>query len=96
MKIDYEGIALANSKKSQQFEVTRKDIFLALAKQVPGSEGKKVCRNVDVTLTLRALERIGGHAKNIAGHVIFLMTARDVRHESLASIRAEVLASHPD
>ena len=51
---------------------------------------------VDVTLTLRALERIGGHAKNIAGHVIYLITARDVRHESLASIRAEILASNPD
>lgn len=48
---------------------------------------------VDVTLTLRALERIGGHAKNIAGHVIFLMTARDVRHESLATIRNEILTA---
>ncbi len=47
---------------------------------------------VDVTLTLRALERIGGHAKNIAGHVIYLITARDVRHESLATIREAVLA----
>jgi phosphate transport system protein len=51
---------------------------------------------VDVTLTLRALERIGGHAKNIAGHVIFLKTARDVRHEGLATIKAEVMAADPD
>ncbi len=39
---------------------------------------------VEVTLTLRALERIGGHAKNIGGYVIFLVTGRDVRHENLA------------
>jgi len=45
---------------------------------------------VDITLALRALERIGGHAKNVAGHVIFLLTARDVRHESLESIRSTI------
>ena len=42
VKIGYDGIALANSKESPQFEVTRKDIFLALAKQVPGPDGKLI------------------------------------------------------
>jgi phosphate transport system protein len=45
---------------------------------------------VDVVLALRALERIGGHAKNIGGYVIFLITGKDVRHENLATIRAEI------
>lgn len=35
VKIGYDGIALANSRKSQQFDLTRKDIYLALAKEVP-------------------------------------------------------------
>ncbi|MCU7866843.1 MAG: PstS family phosphate ABC transporter substrate-binding protein [Candidatus Thiodiazotropha sp. (ex Lucinoma borealis)] len=35
VKVGYDGIALANSKKAPQFSVTRKDIFLALAKDVP-------------------------------------------------------------
>lgn len=35
VKVGYDGIALANSKKAPQFKVTRKDIFLALAKEVP-------------------------------------------------------------
>jgi phosphate transport system substrate-binding protein len=35
VKVGYDGIALANSKKATQFKVSRKDIFLALAKQVP-------------------------------------------------------------
>lgn len=42
VKIGYDGIALANSKKSTQFEVSRKDIFLALAKQVYGPDGKLI------------------------------------------------------
>lgn len=33
--IGFDGIVLANSVKTQQFSLTRKDIFLALAKNVP-------------------------------------------------------------
>jgi len=42
IKIGYDGIAVANSKKAPQFELTRKDLFLALAKQVPGKDGKLI------------------------------------------------------
>lgn len=35
VKVGYDGIALANSKAAPMFSVTRKDIFLALAKEVP-------------------------------------------------------------
>jgi len=39
VKIGYDGIALANTKEAEQFDVSRKDIFLALAKEVPDPEG---------------------------------------------------------
>jgi phosphate transport system protein len=45
-------------------------------------------------LGLRALERIGGHAKNIAGYVVFLVKGIDVRHEDLATVAAEVQAGN--
>ena len=35
VKIGYDGIVLANSKKSSLFKITRRDLFLALAKNVP-------------------------------------------------------------
>ena len=35
VKIGYDGIAIANSRKAPRFRLSRKDIFLALAKQVP-------------------------------------------------------------
>jgi phosphate transport system protein len=50
---------------------------------------------VEAVLGLRALERIGGHAKNIAGYVIYLCTGRDVRHVDLATIADEVLGPSP-
>ena len=40
-KIGYDGIVFANSKSSDQFDVTLSDIFLALAKDVPtGTDGE--------------------------------------------------------
>ena len=33
--IGFDGIAVANSNQAEQLELTRKDLFLALAKQVP-------------------------------------------------------------
>jgi phosphate transport system substrate-binding protein len=35
VKVGYDGIAVANSKKAPLFKLTRKDLYLALAKQVP-------------------------------------------------------------
>lgn len=56
-------------------------------------DARSVGHVVDVVLTLRALERIGTHAKNIAGYVIFLVTGRDVRHVDLPAIEAEIRSS---
>jgi phosphate transport system substrate-binding protein len=65
VKVGYDGIALANSKKAPQFEVTRKDIFLALAKQVPGPDGKlidnphKTWKDVNPSLPNMKIEVLG-------------------------------------
>jgi phosphate transport system substrate-binding protein len=39
VKIGYDGIVVANAKKSEALNFTRKDLFLALAKQVPDPKG---------------------------------------------------------
>jgi len=39
VKIGYDGIVLANSKQSQQFDLSLQDVFLALAKDVPDPDG---------------------------------------------------------
>ena len=54
-------------------------------------DSRNVGHAVEVVLGLRGLERIGGHAKNIAGYIIYLVTGKDVRHEDLETIEAEVL-----
>ena len=42
MKIGYDGIVLGQAKGTQAKSLTRKDIFLALAKKVPGPDGKLI------------------------------------------------------
>ncbi|WP_455365336.1 PstS family phosphate ABC transporter substrate-binding protein [Kaarinaea lacus] len=39
VKIGYDGIAVANSKKAKHLDLTLRDIFLALAKEVPDPKG---------------------------------------------------------
>jgi phosphate transport system substrate-binding protein len=46
IKVGYDGIAMANSKKGPDFVLTLKDLYLALAKEVPADpEGKTVKPN---------------------------------------------------
>ncbi|MGD8934772.1 MAG: PstS family phosphate ABC transporter substrate-binding protein [Gammaproteobacteria bacterium] len=41
VKVGYDGIAVANSKKAKLMELSRKDLFLALARQVPNPDGSE-------------------------------------------------------
>ena len=66
VKIGYDGIAIANSKKAPVINLTRKQIFLALAKEVPGTTpGKlipnpyKTWKDVDSSLPNKKIEVLG-------------------------------------
>ena len=67
IKIGYDGIAIANSKKAAPMEVTLRDIFLALAKDVPDPSGAeklvanpyKTWKDVNPALPDQAIEVMG-------------------------------------
>jgi len=65
VKVGYDGIAMANSKKAQKLALTRKDIFLALAKDVPDGKGKlkpnpyETWKDVNSSLPAVKIEVIG-------------------------------------
>ncbi len=42
VKVGYDGIVLANAKQAPRLRFDRKTIFLALAKQVPGADGRLI------------------------------------------------------
>lgn len=67
VKIGYDGIVMANAKSAKQFDLTRKDIFLALAKQVPDPKGGenvipnpyKTWKDVNPSLPANKIEVLG-------------------------------------
>jgi phosphate transport system substrate-binding protein len=65
VKFGYDGIVVANSKKTAQYELTLKDLFLALAKEVPDGEGKlienpyKTWKDVNPDLPAAKIEVLG-------------------------------------
>ena len=65
VKIGFDGIVLANSRKAPQMQITRKQLFLALAKDVPGPDGKlmpnphKTWNEIDPSLPSTKIEVLG-------------------------------------
>lgn len=67
VKIGYDGIVLANSKKAAPLKLTRKEIFLALAKEIPDPTGSekvipnpyKTWKDVNPSLPNKTIEVLG-------------------------------------
>lgn len=67
VKIGSDGIVLANSKRAPQMQLSRKDIFLALAREIPNPEGgdrlvanpHKTWKDVNPSLPAEKIEVLG-------------------------------------
>lgn len=67
VKIGYDGLSVAESKKGQDMKLTRRDLFLALAKQVPNPNGSqtlvdnpyKTWKDVNAALPAVKIEVLG-------------------------------------
>ena len=67
VKIGYDGIVLANAKSAEPFALTRKDVYMALAKEVPDPSGAeklvpnpyKTWKDVNGSLPNAAIEVLG-------------------------------------
>jgi phosphate transport system protein len=81
------ALAVAREDRSVDREYKRavREMVSHMA-QDPG----QISRSLNVIWALRALERIGDHARNIAEHVIYLVKGKDVRHIGLKAMAAQV------
>jgi phosphate transport system substrate-binding protein len=67
VQIGFDGIAIANSKQAERLSLTRKDLFLALAAEVPNPDGSqtvvpnpyKTWKQVNASLPDLAIEVLG-------------------------------------
>ncbi len=63
--VGYDGIAIANARTAPKFKLTLKDVYLALAKDIPGADGKlipnpnKTWKDVNPSLPATRIEVLG-------------------------------------
>ncbi|HLF21516.1 MAG TPA: PstS family phosphate ABC transporter substrate-binding protein [Aestuariivirga sp.] len=65
IKIGFDGLSIAQSKSAKGFALTKQQLFMALAKQVPGKDGKlaanpyKMWNEIDPSLPATKIEVLG-------------------------------------
>ena len=52
---------------------------------------RKISMAIEILFVIKALERCGDHAKNMAEYVVYMVKGKDVRHTSLEEIEKEVM-----
>src|SRR5699024_931763 len=57
---------------------------------------RAISRSIDLIFIARALERIGGHAKNMAERVIYMLRGDDVRHAGMSYVIRTALGKDED
>ena len=82
-----QAVAESDGTKAKAIAIDHKaldDLFKASVHRLMNGQQPKndyqVSHSVRVVLILKALERVGDHAQNLAESVIFQMTGEDVRH----------------
>ena len=57
---------------------------------------RNIRRALDITWIVRALERVGDHAKNICEYIVFMVHGKDIRHLSLDDAEQQIRAAAAD
>ena len=89
-------MALEVARNDKEVDQVYQSALRALA-TVMIEDPQQIGSVLNVMWVLRALERIGDHATNVAEHVIYLVKGTDIRHLSVANVEEAVKnAPHTD
>lgn len=82
--------AIAVARSDREVDIEYKSATRALVTFMM-EDPRSISRVLSVMWSLRALERIGDHARNIAEQVIYLVKGKDVRHRPLDEVEEQVV-----
>jgi phosphate transport system protein len=71
--------AIATMKADRQVDMAYKSALREMITFMM-EDPRSISRSMNILWTLRSLERIGDHAKNICEHIVYLVQGRDIRH----------------
>ncbi|MEQ8955557.1 MAG: phosphate signaling complex protein PhoU [Gammaproteobacteria bacterium] len=78
-------IAMEDSEADDEYSIAMRTVVSSMREN-----SKQISRMLQLLWALRALERVGDHAKNICEHVIYLVEGTDVRHENLQDVASKI------
>jgi len=87
-RLDLEGTADVVRRDADVDEAFRGILRQAILAMI--HDPRTISAGLDLVFVAKALERIGDHAKNIAGHAIYAAKGADVRHATVAEIEQEL------
>lgn len=87
-RLDVEQ-ALAITRGDQELDEQFRDALRRLITFMM-EDPRTIGHAIDVIFMIKALERIGDHAKNIAEYVVYMVKGRDVRHLSATDLQAAI------
>jgi len=80
------AIAQGDEELNAEFQVALRHLVTYMIE-----DPRNIGHTINVTFMIRALERIGDHAKNIAEYVIYQVKGKDIRHVRTKSMARDIL-----